>query len=604
MGWLAQLLQLTHGQEAHPTSLVEESNRESLPEVLDPHFRQQVEDFYRHTINDIHSDMQMLKAYASAADASEKASFLEVKSASLDPRVCFLPSGRPSSYLLTKKLGRGHHKRTMFDELESEDQEAEQAEEDGKAEGEGKEKEEWTPAKSFNKASKEMGGGGIKKDAMFPNMRNMLSEDGDEKYEMKEKDLMAGGGNQKDGMLGKGVGKGGQEDVMLGKGLGKGYQKDALRSADEQETEEEGPHLFYSGGDKKDMQLVSLQGTNHPSATSPPSQSSVPSGNVSIPSSFAPDWECYDSNSVSNKKFFRNIQSTPWSTKSGLAGKDIANLRVTELTRKGLDDFSLRCLSNGEFQSLVFVRSISEAVFVSNLLRHIRQDRIDLDAVAANMHGPRSISEAVFVSNLLRHIRQDRIDLDAVAANMHGPAPPDKHNESARFMQPLLGEVVSTIKSHAPAPAASGSQSPESAELAKAKRKLQEAGIALTQEKKTRAAQNSPSSTGPSLPSKGTKTSAEEILEKETAPPSAVPGSTSNGAVEKWLKKHQSQFRGQASAFKKHVADVCSVFQASETTKQDLAETAVRYGLQKTLADRMSFHNLSTFIGACQFQAA
>ena len=152
--------------------------------------------------------------------------------------------------------------------------------------------------------------------------------------------------------------------------------------------------------------------------------------------------------------------------------KDIADLRVTELTRKGLDDFSLRCFSNGEFQSLVFVRSISEAVFVSNLLRHIRQDRIDLDAVAANMHGP---------------------------------APPDKHKESARFMQPLLGEVLSTIKSHAPAPAASSSQSPESAELAKAKRKLQEAGIALTPEKKPRAAQNSPSSTGPSLPTKRTK---------------------------------------------------------------------------------------------------
>ena len=84
---------------------------------------------------------------------------------------------------------------------------------------------------------------------------------------------------------------------------------------------------------------TTVTGNNHPSATSPPSQSSVPSGNVSIPSSFAPDWECYDSNSVSNKKFFRNIQSTPWSTKSGLAGKDIADLRVTELTRKGLDDF-------------------------------------------------------------------------------------------------------------------------------------------------------------------------------------------------------------------------------------------------------------------------
>ena len=319
-----------------------------------------------------------------------------------------------------------------------------------------------------------------------------------------------------------------------------------------------------SGWNNRDWQ----QGTDHPSVTSPPSQSSVPSGNVSIPSSFAPGWECYDSNSVSNKKFFRNIQSTPWSTKSGLAGKDIADLRVTELTRKGLDDFSLRCLSNGEFQSLVFVRSISEAVFVSNLLRHIRQDRIDLDAAAANMHGP---------------------------------ALPEQ-KESARFMQPLLGEVVSTIKSHAPAPAASSSQSPESAELAKAKRKLQEAGIALTPEKKPRAAQNSPSSTGPSLPTKGTKTPSQKMLEELTAPPSAVPGSISNEAVEKWLKKHQSQFRGKA--FKKHVADICPVFQASEATKQDLAETAVRYGLQKKHADRMSFHNLSTFIGACQFQAA
>ena len=86
--------------------------------------------------------------------------------------------------------------------------------------------------------------------------------------------------------------------------------------------------------------------------------------------------------------------------------------------------------------------------------------------------------------------------------------------------------------------------------------------------------------------------------------PSSVPSSNSSKeAVDKWLKKHQGQFRGRASAFKKHFADVCSVLQTSEVTKQDLAETAVRYGLQKH-ADKMSFTNLSTFIGACQFQAA
>ncbi|CAE7787762.1 unnamed protein product [Symbiodinium sp. CCMP2592] len=271
-------------------------------------------------------------------------------------------------------------------------------------------------------------------------------------------------------------------------------------------------------------------------------QQSVPSTNVAIPSSFTSDWECYDKNAISGKKFFRNIQSTPWSTKAGLAGKDVADLRVSDLTRKGLDDFSLRCLSNGEFQSLVFVRSISEAVFVTNLLRHIRQDRIDLDAVAANMHGP---------------------------------APPDKHRESARFMQPLLGEIVSTIKANSPPPADSNQQSPESEQLARAKRKLKEAGIALTPEKKQ-------AKTGPK-PTASPSPSAEQILNAELQnPPNSVPSSSSPDVVENWLKKHQSQFRGQAAAFKKHVADVCSVLKDSATDRQSLADLAIKYGLKKS----------------------
>ena len=221
-------------------------------------------------------------------------------------------------------------------------------------------------------------------------------------------------------------------------------------------------------------------------------QSSVPETSVSIPSTFVSDWECYDTNQVSNKKFFRNIQSTPWSTKSGLAGKDVASLRVTDLTRKGLDDYSLRCLSNGEFQSIVFVKSISEAVFVSNLLRHIRQERIDLDAVAAHMHGP---------------------------------APPDKHKESARFMQPLLGEIVSTIKTKAPPSASSSSQSPEAEQPAKAKCKLEEAGIGLTPVKEKQP-KSSPSSKGPTLPTTAAaKSPAEQVLEKElTNLPATVHG--------------------------------------------------------------------------------
>ena len=86
-------------------------------------------------------------------------------------------------------------------------------------------------------------------------------------------------------------------------------------------------------------------------------QPSVPSPSVSIPSTFVSDWECYSTNPVSNKKFFSQhsvYAMVHRSTKSGLAGKDVANLRVTDLTRKGLDDYSLRCVSNGEFQTIVF----------------------------------------------------------------------------------------------------------------------------------------------------------------------------------------------------------------------------------------------------------
>ena len=150
---------------------------------------------------------------------------------------------------------------------------------------------------------------------------------------------------------------------------------------------------------------------------SPAHHSSVPENPAAIPQSFKPDQECYDTNTVSGKKFYRNVQTTPRSSKAGLAGKDVNSTRLVDVTRKGLDDSSLRNLSNGEFQGVVFVRSVSEAVFTTNLLRLLRQDKVDLDKVAAHLHGA---------------------------------APPDKHRESSRFMEPLLSEILQTFKKISP----------------------------------------------------------------------------------------------------------------------------------------------------------
>ena len=92
-------------------------------------------------------------------------------------------------------------------------------------------------------------------------------------------------------------------------------------------------------------------------------------------------------------------------------------LPLVDVTRKGLNDYALRNLSNGEFQSMAFASSLSEAVFTTNLLRLIRQDRIDPDKTASHLHEP---------------------------------APPEKHRESAKFMVPLLAELLHTIKGSAP----------------------------------------------------------------------------------------------------------------------------------------------------------
>ena len=198
------------------------------------------------------------------------------------------------------------------------------------------------------------------------------------------------------------------------------------------------------------------------------SQTSIAPQPVPTPSTFTPSSECYDETLVGGKKFFRCVQNTPWSSKTNLAGKDVSEIRLVDMTRKGLDEFALRNLSNREFQGLVFTRSVSEAVFVSNLLRQVRSEKLDLDGIA-------------------QHI--------------HGAACPDKHKNSAAFIQPLVHEATQAIKAKAPPPAVAASSSvPEEtqAELARAKRKLEEAGLTLTPQKKNRASEASQETPGSS----------------------------------------------------------------------------------------------------------
>ena len=100
---------------------------------------------------------------------------------------------------------------------------------------------------------------------------------------------------------------------------------------------------------------------------------------------------------------YKQVQPTQWSRKSGLAGRDVTDIRAYELSHRGLGDFSFRLLSEGRHQSIVWARSGSESVLLTALLKKLRESGISIDEAAKVCHKQAS---------------------------------PDKHKEAMKFMEP------------------------------------------------------------------------------------------------------------------------------------------------------------------------
>ena len=138
-----------------------------------------------------------------------------------------------------------------------------------------------------------------------------------------------------------------------------------------------------------------------------------------LPTSFASDYQHYDKTPIGKGAhvLHRQVQPTEWSRKSGLAGRDVTDIRAYELSHRGLGDFSFRLLSEGRHQSIVWARSGSESVLMTALLKKIRESNVSID--------------------------------DAAKA-CHTGAPPDKHKEAMRFMEPLAQELLKCVLAKAP----------------------------------------------------------------------------------------------------------------------------------------------------------
>ena len=171
-----------------------------------------------------------------------------------------------------------------------------------------------------------------------------------------------------------------------------------------------------------------------------PSAASTPS----LPSSFVSDYQHFDKTSLGKGAdvLHKQVQPTEWSRKSGLAGRDVTDIRAYELSHRGLGDFSLRLLSEGRHQSIVWARSGSESVLLTALLKKIRESGTSIDEAAKACHKDAS---------------------------------PDKHKEAMKFMEPLAQELMNCIAAKAPV-----QNSDASEELAKAKAKLAQHGIEMS----------------------------------------------------------------------------------------------------------------------------
>ena len=103
---------------------------------------------------------------------------------------------------------------------------------------------------------------------------------------------------------------------------------------------------------------------------------------LGLPASFQPTREFYDTQEVFALTFPRKIQASAWATEHGLAGRNLEEIRLHEPTWQGWSNHNLRALTPGRYVSINFARSIKEATFISFLLQHVREHKLDFNQIA------------------------------------------------------------------------------------------------------------------------------------------------------------------------------------------------------------------------------
>ena len=113
----------------------------------------------------------------------------------------------------------------------------------------------------------------------------------------------------------------------------------------------------------------------------------------------------------------RHIEPSAWSRAKGIAGKPAQDVKLTDLTHKGIQEWMIRGLSHGKFTGVVLTKSIAEIVLAARLLSALREKRVDIDETVKAIHK------------------------DTTKKTI-----PDKTSEATKFIQPLVDMVMEQLQ--------------------------------------------------------------------------------------------------------------------------------------------------------------
>ena len=112
-----------------------------------------------------------------------------------------------------------------------------------------------------------------------------------------------------------------------------------------------------------------------------------------LPTTFVQTKSHLDSREIDGKTMLRKIAPTAWSSKYGLAGQSMEQVKLVDLICRGWGNQHLRALSHGSYMSMIVCRKVNEAVFLQAMLSLIREKKWDLDDLACHFCKSQSVAE-------------------------------------------------------------------------------------------------------------------------------------------------------------------------------------------------------------------